>query len=285
MKSSYLLFALLVGFTFDSHAEKSVKLVGVVAGLSNDVALVEIQTSPGKNPVQLQLTAGKPENGVALVAMDAAKGKVSLNVDGAARELMFDEDMQHPTTDTQVEESLPLIHFRSLSLVSVISLYSNLKDRTILIHPQLGTPTFSLYQNFRTKEEAAEAIEKIFKDQNIATIRDGEHFIMVVPYSYTNVVTPKSDTLANSGPLIPVMSVNFRDFPLGGAVQTYADLMGKDIKDRPSAMDLSCCSTLTFYQETPLSRAEIAYALETQLAWHKLRFVPYEEGLKLESIR
>jgi hypothetical protein len=189
------------------------------------------------------------------------------------------------STNASDDASSPLIHFHSLPLQSALSLYARFKDRTLLIHPQLGNPTFSLDQNISNRAEAADLMEKMFNGHEIAVIPDGEHFVMVVPYSQTNAVTPKADSLPKSNSLIPPQSINFRNVPVRSMVEIDADFLHKKIVNFPAAMNqLAGSHVVTFVQENSLSREEICYAMQTLLAWHNIQLVPDGDDLKLEPI-
>jgi hypothetical protein len=220
----------------------------------------------------------------ACAAEKEVRGVGIVTVDGIERQLSMTAYGDHVSTN-QLDPQLPVMNFQALPLKSALTLYGNLKKRTLLIHPQLGTQTFSLKMNPRTQEEAVEAWEKLFHEQNIATIPDGEHFVMVVPYSQTNTISPKADSLPKTNALLPEMSINFQSAPDQLAIQTYADFVQKQIVNLNDSSWYTCCNTVTFVQITPLSREEICYALKTLIEWHNIRMVP-EGGnrLKLERI-
>jgi len=170
----------------------------------------------------------------------------------------------------------------SIDLDAAIGMYANSKGRTVLQHPRLPRAKISLPGHAQTKEEQAEALETMFRAQKIATIPDGEHFVMVVPFALTNSVTPKAPARANTNAPIPVLSVKFNNAPLEIVLQMYADYVGKKIVN---PQDAPRNAGITFIQTTPLTKQEICYALETLLAWNNIRLVPEGEGnLKLEYI-
>jgi hypothetical protein len=265
-------------------AEKKLKLIGVSSGSGKEVAMIEVRI-PSRAPEDMVLSAGQGQNGVQVVKIDMAKGTVDLNVDGEARGLVLEEDSEHPSTNTIDRASAPSIDFRSIPLDLAISLYADYKNRTVMQHPQLGKSTFSLKASPRSKEEAAAIFEKMFSEQKIATILDGEHFVMVVPFAFTNAVKPRATAVAQTNSIVPERSVVFRTAPIEIALQTYADFVHKDIVNLHEGYRISCCPTFTFIQTTPLSRDELCYALETQIEWRDIRVVPDGNGkFKLERI-
>jgi hypothetical protein len=267
-------------------ADKAVRLVGVTSGLGLDIAIIEAPDSFRKTPVEMILAAGQAMNGVEVAKIEAAKGTVSVYVDGEARTLVLEADKEHPSTNTIDRSTSPLIHFHGLSLESAINLYNYYINRTIMQHPQLGNATFSVNISLNSKAEAAAMFEKMFNEQNIATVPDGEHFVMIVPFALTNTVIPRAISLPHAEPLVPEMSINFRAAPVRLVVQAYADYVHKTVMNRDESIrDEAFIPFVTFAQRTPLSKEEICYALETQLAWRGIRFVP--EGvsdLKIERI-
>jgi hypothetical protein len=188
MKNVWLLLALSVSvFTANAQpAEKEVKLIGVTSGLDQDAAIIEIRVSQ-KSPEDVMLKAGQEMNGVEMLKIEAAKGAAEVNVDGQDRALVLEADDEHPSTNT-IDNSSPVIRFRSLPLNLAIDLYADYKGRTVLQHPQLGALNFSLDVRPRSKEEAAAIFEKMFNEGKVATIPDGDHFVMVVPFAFTNAV-------------------------------------------------------------------------------------------------
>jgi len=184
-------------------------------------------------------------------------------------------------TDAQASTNASAAGVRSVDMSAAIKMYGLLKKRTVLQHPQLRNAKVSL-ANARTDDEMAAALEAMFKEQKIAAIPDGEHFVMIVPMALTNSVTPKAPTRADSDMLLPEASVNFGNAPLGLVLQVYADYLGKTIVNPKDAPRMA---TITFTQTTVLSKQEICYALETELAWSNIQLVP--DGLKnvkLETI-
>jgi hypothetical protein len=170
---------------------------------------------------------------------------------------------------------------RPLDLNAASALYADLKGRTVLLHPALPAVKISL-ANAQTKEKQAEALETMFREQRIAVIPDGEHFVMLVPYTFTNYVTPKAPVLASGDALIPAKTVNFITVPIEMVIPVYGDLRGKKIVN---PQDAPRTAVITFVQTTPLSRQEICYALETQFAWVNMRLVPEGDNLRVEQIR
>ena len=264
-------------------AEKEVKLIGVTSGLDKEAAIIEVRI-PRKSPEDMILSAGQAMNGVQVLKIEAAGGTVNLKVDGEARTLTLEEDPDHPSTHKVDQSSSPLIRFRALPLQHAINLYAHYADRTMMRHPQLGNPTFSLDVSPHSKEEAAAFFQKMFNERNIATIPDGEHLLMVIPFAFTNALNPRAVTLSSTNALIPEGSVNFLNAPVDLVLSAYADYVHKEIVNLHDS-GLNPRLTFTFVQTTPLSREELCYALETQIEWRNVRIAPDGNGkFKFERI-
>lgn len=294
MKSKLLCaLSFSVLLTVAHAADTEVNLVGVVSGLGEDSAVIEIRTAGRRTPEVVDLKPGQAMGGVEIFGIEPAKGAVSVAVNGGQRKLSLPADWDYGTTN-ELDPGLPVMYFRALPLQEAIKLYADNKKRTMLLHPKLGNPTLSLKMNARTPAEAAEAWEKLFHEHNVATIPDGEDFVMVVPSALTNAVTPRAATIApnnSSSPMplsVPAMSVVFRNAPIQLVLQTYADFVHKEIvnlQDNSWSKSVYPLTPVTFVQTTPLSREEISYALQTLIEWRDIRIAPAADGkFKLEQI-
>jgi hypothetical protein len=283
MKKIGLLFLLSLSIAAAPAAEKEVKLLGVASGFGVNFAIVDVG---GNSPEWLRmvpLRTGQSTEGVEMGNIDAAKGTATVKVNGTERRLSMPTDWDYGSTN-ELDPSLPVMYFHALPLQTAIGVYADYKKRTALIHPRLGDSTFSLKINPRTEAEAVEAWEKLFRERNIATIPDGEHFEMLVPFASTNSVTPGASGLPQTNSLVPAMSISFHAAPIGLVIETYADYTHNEVvnmHDRNSLLNAS----VTLVQITPLSREEICYAMETLINWNNIRMAPDGEGkLKLERI-
>jgi hypothetical protein len=283
MKTIWLFLALSASVITASAqvSEKDVKLLGVTSGLDSDVAIIEVRT-PKRSPEDMILKAGQAMNGVEVLKIEG-QGSVNVVVDGQARTLVLETDKNLPLANTNDRVS-PVIHFRSIPLAIAIDLYAEFKNRIVMQHPELGNPTFSLDVNPRSKQEAAAIFEKMFKEQNIATIPDGKHFVMVVPFALASSLKPRAATLTQTNSMLGALSVNFQNAPMDMVLTTYADYVQKEVVNLHDGFRMSCCPTFTFYQTTPVSREELCYALETQIGWYNIRLVPAGDKWKWERI-
>jgi hypothetical protein len=279
----WLLFLIQSDFVAVAQTDQQPKLVGLVDALGKKFAIIHAQM-PGVGPRgDVILTEGQVEGALKVLKIDSASGTANAVVAGKTCTLKLNEP-DGPTSADKTEHLIaPYINLVSVNLDTAISLYADFKSRTVLQHPQLEDGPVSIKCNPHTSAEATEAFEKMFDERKIATIPDGDKFVMIVPFAVTNTVTPCADTIAATNAPLQALSVNFRSAPLQMVVQTYSDFLGKKIVN-PG--DVPRFPGVTFVQTTPLSKAQILYAWETQMAWRNFRLVPDDSGnLRCERIQ
>ncbi|HWC60010.1 MAG TPA: hypothetical protein VHC44_09985 [Verrucomicrobiae bacterium] len=253
---AFLALILTVSVSLAQNDDKAPKLLGIADGFGMKFAIIQAQLTGRSEPVQYYLGEGQELGELGIVKIDPAKGVVNLKAVGKDTSLAFDGPTETQPTDTSEP---PVIRFRSVNLIAAIRMYADFKGKTVLQHPRVPKTTFSLTSRARTKEEAAEAFEVMFREQKIATIPDGEHFVMVVPFALTNLVTPKAPAFAITNSLVPAViparSINIFGSTIAPIVQIYADFLGKKITDFPAVMnqkEFPCCATVSFLQSCPL---------------------------------
>jgi hypothetical protein len=281
MKSKWLLLSLpfFLCTLIVSAAEKTVTLKGLITVQDIKKAVVGVAEPARNSSQEYVLAEGQKWNGVEVTKIDAKSGTVDVNLNGEKRSLVWEND-DAGSTNKSGNTAVPSIRLRSVTSQTAIDLYADGKERTVLQHPQLGAHQFSLVSNPASKAEAAAVFEKMFDEQSVATIPDGEHFVMIVPFALTNKVTPRSQSLVTTNALVPKFSMNLREAPAQLVLQVYADFVHKKIVN---LRDGNGASGFSFVQTTALSREEICYALETEFAWRGIQFVPDGSGnLKIE---
>ncbi len=282
MKTKWLLLSLPVFIlTFAASAEKTVTLRGLVVAPGIKKAVIKAEDPTRHWSEELPLSEGQNLNGVTLTSIDASNATVNVVVDGEQRSLVFKQSDEAGSTVPSESAVGSSVRLNSVTLQTALLLYADVKERTVLAHPQLSSHTFSLVANPANNADAAAAFEKMFTEHSVAVIPDGEHFVMMLPFSLTNAVTPRAESLVKSDTLIPAQSINFWQAPISMALSTYGDFLGKKIvnpNDAPPRM------TVTFRQTSPLSKQEISYAFETLFAWNGIRLVPEGTDLKVERI-
>jgi hypothetical protein len=246
-----------------SAAPKSVNLVGIVR-YDKELAILEITwTNRHSNTSEQTILAnGQSGWGIEIKSIDITNGSVDATIDGDPRTLRFDVHSSKPIA------AGPTIRLRDVKLQPLMVLYGEAKGRTVLAYPRLGDARFSLDSN-ANYQTAAETFEKLFADQNIATIPDGDKFVMLVPNAYTNQVSPHSDKIAAAGPIISEMSINFQNVPLAKVLEVYGEYVGHPVNNLQSSPN----ALIHFVQQNPLSKGQICYGLETIFAWNGVRVV------------
>jgi hypothetical protein len=247
-------------------AGKTVKLVGIVSVEYNRAILEVAQTNyTRKHEARVQtqqylLAINQTQSGVEIQNIDVPKSTVTAKVDGEARTLAFDS----PAAEKDKSSTMRL---HGVKLQQVIFLYGQMKGRTVLQHPKLKDTGFTLTANPRSKPEAAKALEDLFATHEIATIPDGEKFMMLVPFAFTNQVSPHARKIADVEPTVPPMSVNFQNVPMSKVLQIYGEFVGHPVSNSENAPGAG----IDFVQENPLSKEQIRYGLETLFAWNGIQ--------------
>jgi hypothetical protein len=208
------------------------------------------------------------------------------------------------------------INFGQADLNQVLSIYAAMSQRTILRPITLPAPTVNLKtQCALTKEEALYAFTTILALNGICMVDDGPKFVQVVPMCQRDQVKkaapkpepgaklfdpkkvpsvgpPGSPTLSPPPPR-PVNEVQrveqeierlrraFYDFlhppdpakPAGRRLfELYARLADKTAVPSPKFDGTG----IWFHVETPLTKAELLYAIETTFTLHNLAIIPVD---------
>jgi len=165
----------------------------------------------------------------------------------------------------------------------VLDLYGLFKNRTLLRSPRLPATTFTLAALATNRVQAGLVLEKALAGKGIVTIPDGDKFLMVVPESEASTVKPRSSEIKTSRgdeskpELIPVGNIRFTKVDLRQVAQVYAALIGRKL-------DLTQGFTretgfIKFHNQTPLSKEESVYALDTLFSWQGVKVEPVGDDL------
>jgi hypothetical protein len=150
----------------------------------------------------------------------------------------------------------------------------------VLRYPSLSSKSrFSFAVSASTRAEAAQGIEKQFAAEGITFIPDGESFVIAVPKQDVSKVKPHAPPHPNSTSssqgteMIAPGMIDFRAVDPSQVVQLYAEWVGKKL-DRSQKVPFRSIYPVTIRSETPLTRGEAVYAIETLLLWQGVRFEP-----------
>jgi hypothetical protein len=180
----------------------------------------------------------------------------------------------------------PGVYLHNVDLRTALTVYSAATGRSILQSSALRAGGFSITNEAVAGPELSAAFEEMFRRAGIATIYDGEKFVIVVPFSMTNSLHPHSAELASSPAggnkrTAPGGTINLEGVPLRQALQIYAGFTGRSLVNEQEAPGTQIILQL----RTPLTIPEITYAFETVFALNGVRIVPVDEtSFKIERI-
>ena len=223
------------------------------------------------------LAKGHRVGNVEVITINPAEGRVEFMLWPGRRSLVL-----------EITNSPPVgISFQNAGLVSVLELYGEVKGRSIL-HPFLGhSIALNLRAPAKTKMEAVGAIEGALKGEGLAVVPDGTKFVIVVPQAQAASAVPRSSLIkasaekAKQPEVLPPGLVNFRNADTMQAVQLYAALVGRELEDADQNRG-SASGVITFRSQTPLTKEEARYALDTLFAWEGFQMAEVgEKGIKL----
>lgn len=167
-------------------------------------------------------------------------------------------------------------------LSTVLRFYAEFTGRTVLRPASLPGARLSLVASTTKAAEVAAAIEKALRSQGIATVADGDKFVMVIPEAQLSSVRPRSSQLkvaakaAAPTELIPAGTINFTGANSEAVAQIYAALTGRKFDAATSAR---LNGVVNLQTQTPLSKTECLYALDTLFEWQGIKMVPVGEDL------
>ena len=156
-----------------------------------------------------------------------------------------------------------------------LDVYGNLTEKTVLMSSALPRLSDALIADLPTeKTNAIARIENDLAKQGIAVVQDGPHFVRVFPEDMRELMTNVSlrgAELASlkSRPTMLAGSINFSGAPLDIVLRIYAAYSRRTIL-RPAMLphiDVRLQNTC------PLTREELAYAMETVLALNGIAVV------------
>jgi hypothetical protein len=203
-----------------------------------------------------------------------------------------------------------LIDFSNADLNQVMAIYSAMRQRTILRPATLPAPTITLKtQCPLSQEEAVYAMAKVFELNGICPVDDGPKLVQVVPMAQRRAVqahAPKPEPGAKlfDPKKVPSMGVSRSYPPLtdGEHIEQEFERLRKELYDfihlpdpaKRSAQRLLELyaglagktavpstnfygATIWFHVETPLTRSELRYAIETTFALHGFAIIPVDD--------
>ena len=246
------------------------KLTGIVNLPNQRCAVVEQPASPRSWDRHLILSEGQRQENIAVSKIQVESGSVRLlRFATNAATVRFTAITNPPAFGLVLE---------NCNLTSVLNLYAGFRNRTVLRSPAVADASLSLVAATTNVAAAAAAIEKALSAQGAATILDGDKFVMVVPQGEVSRVNPHSSQLeaVPAQDLIPAGALNFPAAVLMSVAPIYAELLGRKFDpNTPAPLN----GIIVLKNQTPLSKAECLYALDTLFEWQGVKLVPQGDNL------
>lgn len=170
-----------------------------------------------------------------------------------------------------------------VGLDKALVLYSDLTERSVLQYPALPNARLTLNLATTNRAEVARMIETSAAAQGIALVLDGKKFVLVAPQYAVARLNPQAAKIPPAGPndpatrIFPTGSINWTAVRLSQALPIYAEILGLKL-DSSGLPPLTAGREIVFINRTPLTRAELLYALETLFEWNGVKMVPAGDG-------
>jgi RNA polymerase sigma factor (sigma-70 family) len=169
----------------------------------------------------------------------------------------------NPESALHADAATNSISFPAIDLNTFLDIYQKLSSRTILCSPKLGNPILGLQsQTGLTSEETAYAMGIVLYLNGIAAVGDGDKFVQMVPVSEASLVRTNAPATEPGAGMINSRSVpGFESTsPTVDDLEAfYGKLAGKTIRISSRLRS----RPVIFRVETPLTNAELRYAIET----------------------
>lgn len=246
------------------------RLTGIVNLSDTKLAVLETPpASPSRRGEFFILSEGQREGQIEVVEILPKTGTVKVN-------RFPDRRISALTLTNHVADGIAGLVFESASFDQVLTLYAQFSERTLLRSPNLAKPSFTMATSAENRATASLALQNALNEKGVATIPDGEKFMMIMPRDQAAAVNPRSSQIKPSGKIqseaLPAGAINFAGTDINQVVQIYAELVGRKL-DRNVPMPPMTSYTIQFRNQTSLNRAEVVYALDTVLGWAGLKLV------------
>jgi hypothetical protein len=194
----------------------------------------------------------------------------------AARATASISNISASNDEQRVEELIPrgTIDFKGADINQFLELYAMLLNRSLLRSPIIS-PTFKLHtQTPFTKSDVIYLLEVSLALNGIASVEDGANFVQIVPVSQiANLKLEAPQRNPDDALLAPNNIRDFRSSHSFKLVEYYAELTGRTAL---SASQVGGAG-IVFRAQTPLTKPELLYALESTLALNGVAIVEVDE--------
>jgi hypothetical protein len=260
-------------------AEPDLRLAGFV-NLPTLKKLVIIQDLQDSKHHELMLGERERQGEVQVLAISPAEFSATLNVHTNRDVKMTIEGVKiEPGTPT------PTILLQNVHFRSVLALYQMFCNRTLLMHPKLSNSPFTFRSSATNEAGAVSDLQKAFTEREIVMVPDGEKFLMIAPEYAASALQPRSPQAKpndsngdqHNEEMIPPGTIDFRGGDTYQVLAVYGMLVDHKLSQTPRfpPHDFSGYFLKT---QTPLSRKEAIYALETLVNLHGLNVVTQSDG-------
>lgn len=195
-----------------------------------------------------------------VLKIDSRNGNVILRDDGKETVCPLGETQNFAGTSNWFGICLKEARFKD-----VLSIYSNFKNRTLLVHPRITEGAATLQGTANDKAGAATVFESYFRERGIAAVEEGDTFVLLVPVEMEKQAVPHFQQPDKSSP--PVVGALSLSSTLREALGVYEQIFQKRLIKAPSGNPLFVLDTKR------VSKPELQYAFDTILRWHDFRIV------------
>ncbi len=260
------------------RADRVTSVIGLVNLTNYQAALLAITDSPPDSAfvvgTHLWVTQGQSFGDLQLLSKQLHVDIYQIDFNGATVQA---EENGMDTLYLPVTTNLATVAVGKNFLLSgadfndALDLYARLKGRSVLVHPQVKQSLITLAAAVHSQAEAAGALAKALQGTNAMIVADGNKFEWIMPAGTATPALPaRQPPSTNALETLPPGSINFSNTDLQQVLGVYQALTGrKRIQDKPIPAGI----TMSFHNQTPLTKYEILHALDVMLAWHGVKIV------------
>jgi hypothetical protein len=284
-----VLASILLAHSWAGEPPAMLRISGLINLPSLRQALVSYRI--GKDgPIRTSiLREGERESELEVLKIDPATEEVTVNHQQFEGPAVFKLNGS-PKSDLPITSQFK-VHLDRASGTAVFKLYGRLKGRTVLRSAKVNGKIFSIDEAVANEEAAAKALETVFAQQGLATIIDGDKFVMIVAKEDESKTYPHAKDLSLTRPagekpsvppeLIPANGLNFEGVTLTQVMSIYAELVNSRFDPTQQTTDFGD-RVIFINSGGPLTKEEAIYALKTLIGWEGFDVVGSPEGqLKL----
>jgi hypothetical protein len=277
------LFAALLAFPFAAPAGEPPdvpRLSGIVSLPGTKQAVFEFPDNPWYGPRQLILREADGLWGLKVLKILPDRRSVEVRVDGADAPLT----LTLKAGSNAPPSAAASIELDNARLLSVLELYGQFSDRTLLYWPSLPSLTLSLRADPHTPGELAQLLKETLATNRVAAIADGEKFEMMVPADQAKLVqahppSPNARGTERPGQKKPHEGmIDFYGADLVQVFDIYALMIGGQF-DRTAPTPSVEQPFIWLHTKPGLSEQDGLYALDTLFGWRGIKMVRGTNGL------